>query len=110
MPVRYFCGLFFLGLRANDFLTNYKADSLIQTLAEGIRVSRPSAIHIKGLSGSLDSVIFASLHKSTRGTHVIILHDKEEASYFLNDLQNLLGEKEIYEPLCRVCFNAKPEA
>lgn len=22
----------------------------------------------------------------------------------------LLGEKEIYEPLCRVCFNAKPEA
>ena len=22
----------------------------------------------------------------------------------------LLGEKETYEPLCRVCFNAKPEA
>ena len=85
----------FAGLRAHDFLAIYKADSLVQTLAEGIRTSNTAAIRIKGLTGSLDSIVFASVHKSCKGPHVIILHDKEEAAYFLNDLQNLLGEKEI---------------
>jgi transcription-repair coupling factor (superfamily II helicase) len=82
-------------LRANDFLNIYKGDSLIQTLAEGIRSPKPSSIRLKGLSGSLDSVVFASVYKSTRATHLLILHDKEEAAYVFNDLQNLLGNKEI---------------
>lgn len=67
----------------------------MQNLAEGIRTSKATTLRIKGLSGSLDSVIFSTVYKSTRATHVIILHDKEEAFYVLNDLQNLLGEKEI---------------
>jgi transcription-repair coupling factor (superfamily II helicase) len=67
----------------------------MQTLAEGIRAPGPQALHIKGLHGSLDAVVFASVFKSVRSSHVIILHDKEEAAYFQNDLQNLLGEKEI---------------
>lgn len=67
----------------------------MQTLAERIRTSKPENIHLKGLSGSLDAVIFASIYKSVKSSHLIILHDKEEASYFLNDLQHLLGEKEV---------------
>jgi len=82
-------------LRANDFLSIYHADGVVQTLAEGIRVSKPSVHHVKGLHGSLDAVVFAGVYKSGRSSHVIILHDKEEAAYFQNDLQNLLGEKEI---------------
>jgi transcription-repair coupling factor (superfamily II helicase) len=83
------------GLKASEFLSVYRSDSLVQNLAEGIRTSKATALRVKGLSGSLDSVIFSSVYKSTRATHVIILHDKEEAFYVLNDLQNLLGEKEI---------------
>ncbi len=64
-------------------------------MAERIRTPKPENIHLKGLSGSLDAVTFASVCKSVRASHLIILHDKEEASYFLNDLQHLLGEKEI---------------
>jgi len=82
-------------LRANDFLSIYSSDGLVQTLAERIRTSKPENIHIKGLSGSLDAVIFSSVCKAVRSSHLLILHDKEEASYFLNDLQNLLGQKEI---------------
>jgi transcription-repair coupling factor (superfamily II helicase) len=82
-------------LRANDFLSIYKADSLIQTLAEGIRTSKPAAFRIKGLSGSLDALLFAAVSRRIKTTHVLVLHDKEEAAYFSNDLQNLLGEKEI---------------
>ncbi|MBL7873076.1 MAG: transcription-repair coupling factor [Cyclobacteriaceae bacterium] len=82
-------------MKAHDFLSIYRADSLVQTLAEGIRVSNHSNIHIKGLHGSLDAVIFASVVKSVRASHVVIAQDKEEASYLLNDLQNLLGAKEV---------------
>ena len=82
-------------MRAIDFLSIYQADSVVQTLAEGIRASKPNVLHVKGLHGSLDAVVFASVFKSGRSSHVIILHDKEEAAYFQNDLQNLLGEKEV---------------
>jgi transcription-repair coupling factor (superfamily II helicase) len=83
-------------LKAADFLSLYRADGYIQTLAEGIRAAGSSVIHVKSLHGSLDAVVLAAVYKSVRANHIIILHDREEASFFLNDLQNLLGEKEIF--------------
>ncbi len=82
-------------MKAHDFLSIYRADSLVQTLAEGIRTSAHTNIRLKGLHGSLDAVVFAAVFKSIRASHVIIAQDKEEASYLLNDLQHLLGEKEV---------------
>ena len=74
----------------------YKTDSLLQTLAEGIRASASKSIRLKGLHGSLDAVVLAAMYKSVRANHILIAHDKEEASFILNDLQNLLQEKEIF--------------
>ncbi|MBI1770035.1 MAG: transcription-repair coupling factor [Bacteroidetes bacterium] len=82
-------------MKAHDFVSMYRADSLVQTLAEGIRTSVSIPIHLKNVHGSLDAALFAAVCKSTRANHVVILHDREEASYFLNDLQNLLGKTEI---------------
>lgn len=82
-------------MRAKEFLSIYKSDGLVQTLAERIRTPKAENIHLKGLSGSLDAVIFSSAVRSIQGSHLIILQDKETASYFLNDLQNLLGDKEV---------------
>jgi len=83
-------------VKAADFISLYRADGYIQTLADGIRTLNSSTIHVKGLHGSLDSVVVAAVYKSVRASHVIILHDREEASFFVNDLQNLLGEKEVF--------------
>lgn len=83
-------------MKASDFLSLYRADGYIQTLAEGIRASTSNVIQVKGLHGSLDAVLLAAIHKSVRANHIVILHDREEASFFLNDIQNLLGEKEIF--------------
>lgn len=85
----------FEGLKAHDFISLYRADSLVQTLAEGIRTSPSSKIRIKGLHGSLDAVIFAAVFRSIRATHIIIAQDKEEAAYLANDLQHVLGEREV---------------
>ncbi len=83
-------------MKASDFLSLYRTDGYIQTLAEGIRASTSNVIQVKGLHGSLDAVLVAAVHKSVRANHIVILHDREEASFFLNDIQNLLGEKEIF--------------
>ncbi len=82
-------------MKANDFLSIYRSDSLVQTLGEGIRTAKSEVFHLKGLHGSMDAILLAATYKSVRSSHLVVLHDKEEASYFLNDLQNLLGEKEI---------------
>jgi transcription-repair coupling factor (superfamily II helicase) len=84
-------------LKASDFVSIYHTDSLVQTVAEGIRASAKSFIHLKNLHGSLDAILFAAVYKSSRANHLIILHDKEEAAYFLNDLQNLIEAKEILQ-------------
>ena len=83
-------------LRAVDFLSLYKSDSLVQNLAEGIRTSTTKTLRLKGLTGSLDAVILAAVYKSVRASHLVVLEDKEEAAFFSNDLQNLLGEKEVF--------------
>jgi len=83
-------------LRAADFLSLYQSDSLVQSLAEGIRTSASKHLRLKGLSGSLDAVLVAALHRSLRSAHLVILDDKDLAAAFFSDAQNLLGEKEVF--------------
>lgn len=82
-------------MKASEFLDVLKQDGLIQTLAEGIRTRAHQRIRLKNLSGSLDSAVFSAVHKAGHCSHIIILHDKEEAFYFLNDLQQLLPNRDI---------------
>lgn len=83
-------------MRAADFLSLYQTDSLVQNLAEGIRTSSSKHLRLNGLSGSLDAVLVAALHRTLRSTHVVILDDKDLAAEFFSDVQNLLGEKEVF--------------
>lgn len=82
-------------LKASDFLSIYQTDSLVQTLSEGIRTFKPKSIRLKSIHGSLDAVLFSAVARASHSSHLIIMQEKEEAAYFLNDLQNLLGQKEI---------------
>jgi transcription-repair coupling factor (superfamily II helicase) len=81
-------------LKAGDFLDIIRQDGLIQTLSEGIRTHSHQQIRLKNIAGSLDSTIFCSVQKAGHCSHLILLHDKEEAFYFLNDIQQLLPQKE----------------
>ncbi len=66
----------------------------MKTVAAGIKAHSPSNIRLKGLSGSLDAVVVATAWKLHPQDYLIVLPDREEAAYFVNDLQNLL-EREI---------------
>lgn len=76
------------------FLTLYQLDPLIKTIGAEIQSAQEKTFHLKGLSGSMDMVIVASLDKTLPGHHLIIAHDKEEAAYFAGDLDSLIDEKE----------------
>jgi len=52
-------------------------------------------ISIKGLVGSSLSFVVSEVFKSAESPFLLILNDKEEAAYHLNDLEQLIGEKDV---------------
>ncbi|MCB2406867.1 transcription-repair coupling factor [Hymenobacter sp. BT178] len=55
----------------------------------------PVRLHLRGLVGSQDAVLAAALHQEFPDQHhLFILHDRDEAAYFLADLQHLVPDEE----------------
>jgi len=81
-------------LDRQDFLSIYQSDPIFQTIAHEISSGDKRTYQIKGLSGSLDMVLFSALFQTKGGIHLIIAQDKEEAAYLNSDLQNLLNSEE----------------
>jgi len=52
-------------------------------------------INLKGVTGSSLSFIISEAFKKADTPFLIILNDKEEAAYILNDLEQLVGEKDV---------------
>jgi len=81
-------------VEVKDLLKIYSEDSIIRTSIDSIKTN--PITQIKGLSGSLDAVL-ASVNYHVNPQHnLFILNDKEDAAYFYNDLQNLLGEENVF--------------
>lgn len=68
-------------------------------MAAGIKASSASTLRIKGLQGSLDAVLIAACFKLHPQDYWVVLQDRDEANYFLNDLQNLLNREVLFFPL-----------
>ncbi len=83
-------------LEKKSFLSFYQNDPFIQTLAESILDNKEGDYQLKSLSGSLDIIVFTTLFRSIGGCHLIVAHDKEEAAYLNNDIQELLGENSTF--------------
>ncbi len=52
-------------------------------------------VHLGGLIGSSLSFVVQSLFKKTEKPFLVILNDKEEAAYYLNDLEQMIGEQDV---------------
>ncbi|RPD49738.1 transcription-repair coupling factor [Hymenobacter sediminis] len=90
-------------MKVSDFLRLYRLDTDVQILSARLHgAAKPAAtpdqsrsadlrLQLRGLVGSQDAVVAAAV---THGplSHLFILHDKEEAAYFLADLQSLLPD------------------
>ncbi|PWH83776.1 transcription-repair coupling factor [Algibacter marinivivus] len=51
--------------------------------------------HVKGLVGSAFSFVISSLFKTAEKPFLLVFNDKEEAAHYLNDLEQLLSEKDV---------------
>ncbi len=78
-----------------DLLSLYRKDPRSARIAEGLRA--PAArVQVSGAVGSSQALIATSVIDQLSGVHVFVLTDKEEAAYFINDLEALRGkEKEV---------------
>ncbi|MDA7849421.1 transcription-repair coupling factor, partial [Flavobacteriaceae bacterium] len=65
-----------------------------QNLSAAISKSKEK-IHLKGALGSSLSFTIASLFKTKTHPFLLIFNNKEEAAYYLNDLEVLLDDKEV---------------
>ncbi|HNA32591.1 MAG TPA: hypothetical protein PL106_05670, partial [Flavobacteriales bacterium] len=76
-----------------DLLALYRTDARVAQIAEGLQT--PAArVQISGTIGSAQALIAHSVIEQRGGVHVFVLTDKEEAAYFINDLEALRNVRE----------------
>ena len=72
----------------------YKQTLQLQNLREAI-AQKASHAHLKGLTGSSLSIVVSELFKSSEQPFLMVFDDKEEAAYYLNDLEHLINDKDV---------------
>ena len=71
-----------------QFLSRFAKLPQIDTTANDIQLVG-AKIHWQGLVGSSRAICASQVAKQSPGNHLFVLEDKEQAAYFLNDLQGL---------------------
>ncbi len=78
-----------------DLLTFYRNDARVARVAAALQPAN-ARVQIAGTIGSAQALIAATVVDRMKGVHVFVLTDKEEAAYFINDLEALRGkEKDV---------------
>ncbi|KAA3625792.1 MAG: transcription-repair coupling factor, partial [Flavobacterium sp.] len=72
----------------------FEQSSEIRKLRQAIANSEEN-IGVNGLVGSSLSLVIANLFRTSEIPYLLILNDKEDAAYHLNDLENLLGDQNV---------------
>ena len=81
-----------------DILNLYKEDARVAALASKLNSDPKSRIHLKGLVGSSDAVFAIALYFLQHRNMVFVLPEREEASYFQSDLENLIEKEVLFFP------------
>lgn len=79
-------------LKSEDLIRFYTQSTTTKHLNSIFLSKRPSRVHLNGLSGSSKALVASALYKLNGQNQLWIINDKEDAAYFLNDVENLLGQ------------------
>jgi len=77
-----------------DLINRYKTDERIVELAKALNSAKGTKLQLKGLVGSADATIAVATYFLLHKPQLFILPDREEAAYFMSDLESIL-EKEV---------------
>lgn len=79
---------------SQDLIKLYASDAFVQTVAAQLH-SQP-IVQIDGLTAGADSVLLASMFFKAPKPTLVILPDKEDAAYFMYDLNQLLPPDQVH--------------
>ncbi|MBV6644263.1 MAG: transcription-repair coupling factor [Cyclobacteriaceae bacterium] len=74
-------------MKPSELLLTYRDEPLVQSILKYL--ANKVTLKLKGLAGSADSMLSATISQQHQGVSLFILHDREEADYFLNDLEHI---------------------
>jgi transcription-repair coupling factor (superfamily II helicase) len=81
-------------LSQNTLYNSYLHSAKVKQIADSLE--NPLAkIQLKGLIGSSLSFIFQAVFKKSEKPFLLILNEKEEAAYYLNDLEQMIGANDV---------------
>ncbi|MFB0909765.1 MAG: CarD family transcriptional regulator, partial [Flavobacterium sp.] len=67
----------------------------VQKIIDRLQENNQTKLHLDGLLGSAVSFVIRALFKKADAPFLIILNNKEEAAYYLNDLEQMIGDKDV---------------
>ena len=73
---------------------HFSQSSELRKLGQAIAKNQEK-VHVKDLTGSSLSFVVSEVFKQSDKPFLFILNDKEEAAYYLNDLEHLLNDKDV---------------
>jgi len=85
-------------MKLEQLKQRYREDRRVKEIADQFRDHPLSHLHLTGSSGSINAFVAYGISKQIPLHQFFILADKEEAAYFLNDLETLVGEKALFYP------------
>ena len=77
-------------LISQTYLQSLQSQKLQNSIAQS-----QTKTHLKGLAGSSFSFVVSNAFKQAEKPFLLIFNDKEEAAYYLNDLEQLLNDKDV---------------
>lgn len=81
-------------MNVSQLTDHYRNTEAVAAIAALCNAGETPRIQLKGLMGSANAVVASAVFQNSGPLHLFILPEKEEAAYFFNDLENLLGEQE----------------
>ena len=78
----------------NALYNSYLQATKVKQIADALDTPL-TKIQVKGLLGSSLSFVFQAIFKKSEKPFLLILNEKEEAAYILNDLEQLIGQNDV---------------
>jgi transcription-repair coupling factor (superfamily II helicase) len=83
-------------MKNNKILDLFTVHPEVADLVSSSGNAGPDKIQLTGLSGSAKALTVAAAFRKSQNTHLVVLAEKEEASYFYNDLTGLTDDESIF--------------
>src|SRR5690606_38643568 len=84
-----------MAITLDEIKSAFKASKTVNSISQAVEVADKPKISISGLRGAGECFVASAIIENTKGIHLFVLPDKEEAAYLYNDFQTILGEKNV---------------